>query len=85
MDKNQSFVCKYEKTILLNFIHFSFIFRSCAEKQYSSGKISHLSLIHSNIKYNKVLALLNRTFCTLYELSIHFKVRLSLSTSHYLR
>jgi len=29
----------------------------------------HLSLIHSNIKYNKVLALLNRAFCTLYELN----------------
>ncbi len=28
-----------------------------------------MSLIHSNIKYNKVLALLNRTFRTLYELN----------------
>ncbi|CAF4053236.1 unnamed protein product [Rotaria sp. Silwood2] len=41
----------------------------CAEKQYSNGNIPHLSLIHSNIKYNKVLALLNRTFRTLYELN----------------
>ena len=44
-------------------------FRSCAERQYASGKIAHLSLIHSNIKYNKILGLLNRTFRTLYELS----------------
>ncbi|CAM4899204.1 unnamed protein product [Rotaria socialis] len=42
---------------------------SCAEKQYSSGKFSSLSYIRSNIKYNKVLALLNRTFRTLYELN----------------
>ncbi|UJR31077.1 hypothetical protein I4U23_018586 [Adineta vaga] len=41
----------------------------CAEKQYSSGKIPYLSLIQSNIKCNKVLALLNRTFRTLYDLS----------------
>ncbi|CAF4339908.1 unnamed protein product, partial [Rotaria sordida] len=43
---------------------------SCAEKGYSNGTIPHLSLIHSNIKYNKVLALLNRTFRALYELSM---------------
>ncbi|CAF1090416.1 unnamed protein product [Rotaria sordida] len=42
---------------------------SCAEKEYSNGTIPHLSLIHSNIKYNKVLALLNRTFRALYELN----------------
>ncbi len=48
---------------------FNFIHRTCSEKQYSTGKIPHLSLIHSNIKYNKVLALLNRTFRTLSELN----------------
>ncbi|CAF1142382.1 unnamed protein product [Adineta ricciae] len=42
---------------------------TCAEKQYSSGKIPYLSLIQPNIKCNKVLALLNRTFRTLYDLS----------------
>ena len=46
-------------------------FRSCAERQYASGKIVDLSMIHSNIKFNKVLGLLNRTFRTLYELSTY--------------
>ncbi|CAF0736953.1 unnamed protein product [Adineta steineri] len=47
----------------------SIVCLSCAEKQYSNGKIPYLSLIQSNIKYNKVLALLNRTFRTFYDLS----------------
>jgi len=60
-------VCVEKKQKKKSYFHFSL--RCCAEKRYSSGKIAHLSQIQSNIKYNKVLALLNRTFRTLYDLN----------------
>lgn len=42
---------------------------SCAERLFATGKASQLSMFQLNVKLNKVLALLNRTFQTLYELN----------------
>jgi len=42
---------------------------SCAERQFSSGQIENLDAIQPNIKFNKLLALLNRTFRTFFDLS----------------